>query len=56
MQHFLAGVQIHNWGETYESDEPKVEWLYPTGISVTIDGKKTDLDLTSMPVSRDAVS
>lgn len=48
---WLPGVQIHNWGETHDSEEPNFEFVYPTSMAVVIDGKRTDLDVSNMPVS-----
>lgn len=45
-----AGVQIHNWADDYDNEEPNFEFIAPTKVCVVIDGKRTDIDLEKIPV------
>lgn len=45
----VTGVQVHNWGVEFDGDEPNIEFIAPTTVSVVIDGVRTELDLTMMP-------
>ena len=45
----VTGVQIHNWGVEFENDEPNIEFIAPTTVSVVVDGERTELDLSMMP-------
>ena len=45
----VTGVQIHNWGEEFEGEEPNIEFIAPTTVSVIINGQRSDLDLSKMP-------
>ena len=46
----MTGVQIHNWSDKYDDETPNLEFVAPTKVSVIIDGKRTELDLSKMPV------
>ena len=46
----ITGVQIHNWANDFEDDSPNMEMVYPTSAYAVVDGIKTHLDLTVMPV------
>jgi hypothetical protein len=46
----VAGVQIHNWGTRFDDDSPNLEFVAPTSVYVVVNGEKTHLDLTAMPV------
>jgi len=45
----ITGVQIHNWSDKFDDDEPNLEFVAPSKVSVVIDGERTDLDLSQMP-------
>ncbi|GAB4814589.1 hypothetical protein N2152v2_001635 [Parachlorella kessleri] len=45
----VTGVQIHNWGQEFDNDEPNLEWVAPVSVYVVKDGKKTHLDLSTIP-------
>jgi hypothetical protein len=45
----ITGVQIHNWGEKFDNEEPNFEMVAPTSGYVVINGVKTELDLGSIP-------
>ena len=45
----VTGIQIHNWGVEFEGDEPNIEFIAPTTVSVIVNGERSDLDLTKMP-------
>jgi len=45
----VTGVQIHNWGEEFEGEEPNIEFIAPTTVSVIVNGMRSDLDLSKMP-------
>lgn len=45
----VTGVQIHNWGETFDGDAPNLEWVAANNVYVVVNGEKTYLDLNSMP-------
>jgi len=47
----VTGVQIHNWGESFDNEEPTLEFVAPTRVSVVINGERTELDLSQIPVS-----
>ena len=47
----ITGVQIHNWAYEFEDDSPNMEFVYPTSAYVVVNGTKTHIDLTAMPVS-----
>ena len=47
----VTGVQIHNWAEEFDSDEPNLEWVAPVNVYAVVDGKRYDIDLTKLPVS-----
>ncbi|EFN53712.1 hypothetical protein CHLNCDRAFT_8957, partial [Chlorella variabilis] len=46
----VTGVQIHNWANDFEDASPNMEFVAPTSAYVVVDGVKTHLDLTAMPV------
>ena len=43
-------MQIHNWANDFEDASPNMEFVAPTSAYVVVDGVKTHLDLTAMPV------
>lgn len=45
----ITGVQIHNWADDYDNEEPNFEFIAPTKVCVVIDGKRTDIDLEKIP-------
>ena len=45
----VTGVQIHNWGEEFDNDEPNIEFIAPTAVSVVVGGERRELDLSMMP-------
>mmetsp|Transcript_31062 Transcript_31062/g.88102 ORF Transcript_31062/g.88102 Transcript_31062/m.88102 type:complete len:442 (+) Transcript_31062:581-1906(+) len=45
----VTGVQIHNWGESFDNEEPTLEFVAPTRVSVVINGERTELDLSQIP-------
>lgn len=47
----ITGIQIHNWANNFDDDEPNLEFVYPCTFDVVVDGKKTSLDLMSVSVS-----
>lgn len=46
----VTGVEIHNYGTSFDDDEPNLEFVWPTNCYVVINGEKTYLDLDSIPV------
>ena len=46
----ITGVQIHNWGVNFEDNAPNMEFVAPTAAYVVVNGQKTNLDLSSLPV------
>ena len=46
----VTGVQIHNYGTEFDNAEPNLEYIWPTGIYVVVNGEKTYIDLDSIPV------
>jgi hypothetical protein len=46
----ITGIQVHNWGLEYESEEPNLEWVDPRCVYVVVDGNRTDLDLHAATV------
>ena len=49
----FTGVQIHNWSDRFEDDEPNLEFIMPGKAYVVIQGKQTAIDLNSISVMRD---
>jgi hypothetical protein len=47
----VTGVQIHNWGSTFDDESPNLEFVAPQTVYAVVNGEKTHLDLNSMPVS-----
>jgi len=45
----VTGVQIHNWGEKFDNEEPNLEMVAPTKVMVVVNGEKTVIDLKSLP-------
>lgn len=45
----ITGVEVHNWGPDYESPSPTLEFIWPTGVYVVVNGVKTYLDITAVP-------
>ncbi|GAB4823828.1 hypothetical protein N2152v2_010874 [Parachlorella kessleri] len=45
----VTGVQIHNWAEEFDSDEPNLEWVAPVNVYAVVDGKRYDIDITKLP-------
>ena len=50
----VTGVQIHNWAYDFEDASPNMEFVAPTSAYVVVDGVKTHLDLSAIPVSHAA--
>jgi hypothetical protein len=46
----VTGIQIHNWGQEFDGSEPNLEYVAPVNVYVVVDGKKTYLNLSEMPV------
>ena len=46
----VTGVQIHNWGQEFDNEEPNMEFVAPAKVYAVINGKRTYLDLSKMPV------
>jgi len=44
----ITGVQIHNWANSFEDEEPNFEFVQPCSAYVVVNGKKTALDLPSV--------
>lgn len=49
----VTGVEIHNYGTSFDDAEPNLEFVWPTNCYVVINGEKTYLDLDSIPVRID---
>lgn len=47
----VTGVQIHNWGPDFDDASPNLEFVAPCSTYVVVDGKRTHLNLQSIPVS-----
>ena len=47
----ITGVQIHNWANNFEDDSPNLELVAPTAAYVVVNGVKTHVDLSAVPVS-----
>ena len=47
----ITGVQIHNWANNFEDDSPNLEFVAPTAAYVVVNGVKTHVDLSAVPVS-----
>ncbi|GAB4818999.1 hypothetical protein N2152v2_006045 [Parachlorella kessleri] len=45
----VTGVQIHNWGQEFDNEEPNMEFVAPAKVYAVINGKRTYLDLSKMP-------
>jgi hypothetical protein len=48
----VTGVQIHNWGQQFDSAEPNFDYIAPASTYVVKGGKRTNLDISTMPVRR----
>ena len=46
----VTGVQIHNWGADFRDESPNMEFVQVTSAYAVVDGVKTFLDLSSVPV------
>ena len=46
----ITGVQIHNWANSFEDDSPNLEFVAPTAAYVVVNGVKTHVDLSAVPV------
>mmetsp|Transcript_27609 Transcript_27609/g.65507 ORF Transcript_27609/g.65507 Transcript_27609/m.65507 type:complete len:417 (+) Transcript_27609:136-1386(+) len=47
----VTGVQIHNTGMDYAGEEPNLEFIQPTTVSVVMSGERVDLDLSFLPAA-----
>lgn len=45
----VTGVQIHNWGPDFDDHSPNLEFVSPSSMYVVVDGKRTHLNLKSIP-------
>jgi hypothetical protein len=45
----VTGVQIHNWGTTFDDESPNLEFVAPAQVYVVVNGFKTYIDLNTMP-------
>lgn len=45
----VTGVQIHNWGTTFDDESPNLEFIAPAQAYVVVNGFKTQIDLNTMP-------
>jgi hypothetical protein len=45
----ITGVQIHNWGYTFDDESPNLEFVAPTTVYVVVNGERTRIDLCAMP-------
>jgi hypothetical protein len=45
----VTGVQIHNWGKSFDDESPNLEFVWPSSIYVVNNGNRTDLDLNTIP-------
>ena len=46
----FTGIQIHNWSDKFEDDEPNFEFIMPGKSYVVVQGKKKEIDLSSISV------
>lgn len=44
----FTGIQIHNWSDKFEDDEPNFEFIMPSKSYVVIQGKKKEIDISSI--------
>ena len=44
-------VQIHNFGRSFDDDSPNLEFVAPCSVYVVVNGERTNLDLSAIPVS-----
>eukprot|EP00873_Tetraselmis_striata_P012561 jgi/Tetstr1/432825/TSEL_022176.t1 len=44
----VTGVQVHNWADEFEGEEPHLEYVQPGLLYTVVDGQRTDLDLHSI--------
>jgi len=45
----VTGIQIHNWGPDFDDQSPNLEFVSPASMYVVVDGKRTHLNLKSIP-------
>lgn len=44
-------MQIHNFGRSFDDDSPNLEFVAPCSVYVVVNGERTNLDLSAIPVS-----
>ena len=42
-------MQIHSWGKELDDDSPNLEYVQPCTAYTVVNGRKTDIDLKSIP-------
>ncbi|CAK0781496.1 hypothetical protein CVIRNUC_005388 [Coccomyxa viridis] len=45
----ISGVQIHNWGQSFDNQSPNLEYIAPSTVYTVVAGERTYLDLNSIP-------
>lgn len=41
----VTGIQIHNWANTFEDEQPNLEFIQPCRMYVVMEGVKTEVDI-----------
>jgi len=52
----ITGIQIHNWSDSFSDiEEPSLEFIQPCKAYTVTHGRKTNMDIHSVPVSKQYV-